>query len=627
MKRAGWAIMGILLCVWCLPSNVYGIGTIPSDGIQPKVNGPLLITAYSFSGHSLRYAQLYNSSDDVVSLDGWRVAVDTAVTQQIYMVLTGNIAPRKYVTIANSLTVPTATFLYIDTGLATDPTPTSISLLPPGTSNFNNEVVSPSVTASTPRTVGTPPTFNFTRNVSATTGNFLTTFSAFVPTADFSLLSDGLYIAPAPPELHVIEVYPDAKSCSPLEKDLTCADYVKIQNRSTASVDLTSFRVRTGQYGSSSTASNTTMLSGTIAPGHSASFSIALSSSGGWVWLEDAYGTVGYDSTLVNYPSSSGHDNEAWSIDDRNTWRWTTYPAPGDTANTFPPAIAVNQCNGVVINEIAANVATEDQYVELKNSSDAAIDLTGCALQTNRSMTKQYVFGPEWLEPGAYRTVYIKDTGLTLTKTTSGIVYILSSDLTTETDAVTYENLDENTSWAKVMGEWTQTYAVTPGAENAWQQYPACESGYERNLETGLCNKIQESSGLATSCENGKERNPATNRCRTIVSTSSLLTPCASNQERNPETNRCRVVESSAGLKPCAVNQERNPETNRCRNKASSTTSDFPVQAIAQSGEATLGWWAFGGVGTLAAGYAGWEWRREVLSIIKKAASFIPGRF
>lgn len=630
MKRAGWGILAILFVLGSQFTPTYALDTVPSTGIQTKVNGPLLITGYSFSGHSLRYVQLYNSSGSVVSLDDWRVSLEYAPSgQQTYATLAGNVAPGKYVTIANETTVPTATFTFIDTNPTSDPIPTSVSLLAPASSNYLNEVATPSITSTTPRVTGTPATFYFARNISSSTGNFLSTFTAFIPSPTFGLISDGLYVAPVSPSLQTIEIYPDAKACSPIETDPACMDYVKLLNTSTAPIDLTQFRLRTGQYGSTSTNSNTAKLSGVLLPGHSESFSLNLSASGSWVWLEDAYGSMVYESSLQSYPSSSGHEQQAWSMDNQGVWQWTAFATPGDTPNVFAPAVPVNQCSGVIVNEIAANVATEDQYIELFNPSSVPMDLSGCIIQTNRSTTNQYVFSNEALEPGAFRTVYIKDTNLTLTKTTSGTVYILSSDGMSEADSVYYENLAENTSWAMVQGQWVQTYAITPMAENMWLQYPACESGYNRNLETGLCNKITVAGSLTTTCGDGKQLNPDTNRCRSIVATTSLLTPCAPNQERNPETNRCRTITASANdLKPCAANQERNPDTNRCRNtNNSATTADFPVQAAAQSSQATLGWWAFGGVGTLAVGYAGWEWRREMLAIIKKSAGFISSRF
>jgi len=37
---------------------------------------------------------------------------------------------------------------------------------------------------------------------------------------------------------------------------------------------------------------------------------------------------------------------------------------------------------------------------------------------------------------------------------------------------------------------------------------------------------------------------------------------------------------------------------------------------------AFAGWWALGGVGTLAAGYGAWEWRREMISALGKVKGF-----
>jgi hypothetical protein len=529
-------------------------------------------------------------------------------------------------------------------------------LSPPKESNFNSEIVTPTVTASTPKVTGTPAVYYFARNASTATGNYLTTFAAFVPSATFSLVSDGLYSVPPAPPLAIVEIYPDASLCSPFQPPATCSDYVKMQNTSSAELDLSHYRLRTGTSGQSATPSNTSALSGVLGGGHFFSVPITLSASGSWVWLEDAYGTTKYDQTSVGYPSSSGYDTQAWSLNPTlNTWSWNIYPNPADAPNTFAQAATVNQCYGLKINEIAANLATEDQFIEIQNETDILIDLTGCVIQTNRSTTKQFVFGSQSLEPGAVTAIYIKDTDLTLTKTTSGTVYILSSDSTNEVDSVDYDSLAENTSWATVNGDWQQTYGVTPNGENIAAAFPACEQGYERNLETGNCNKTAtvqvtdmadcgtgkyrstetnrcrtlDSSVVTTSvCDEGQYRNPATNRCKSLVSTTSVLTPCAANQIRSPDTNRCRAATATTSdVKPCAANQERNPATNRCRNASTTATkSDFPVQTVAQTGEATLGWWAFGGAGTLAVGYAGWEWRREVLSVIRRFFQFASGK-
>ena len=653
MKRLGWGILAFIVSLTCsVPASA--LETVPTA--PNKITGPLLVAGYSFSGSNLRYVQLFNNSSNLVSLDGWQVTTTTKTAPfatTSYVTLSGLLEPGKHVIAALPGIVDRPSFIFPFMPANSTPIVGAIALLPPASLGYNDESVSvPTITSTTAKEVdGSNTNYYVKRELSATTGNYLSGFAFILPTE--KLKNDQLYVSPQSPLLQIVEVYPDAKACSPFEASALCGDYIKLFNASSSPIDLSMYRLRTGTYGQSASSSNTRTMNGTVPAGQYVWFPISLSSSGSWVWLEDTYGTARFDQTAVEYPSSSGHSNEAWAYDVvSGGWRWTTLPSASNSPNTFPVLPPVNQCSGVRLNEIAANVATEDQFIELYNPTVSDIDLTGCVLQTNRSKTAIYTFSQTQLASGSYTTVYIKDTSLTLTKTTSGTVYMLSSDLLTEVDTVAYANLNETTSWMNLEGVWMQSYVVTPNAENSYQQYPTCEDGYYRNAETGNCNKqaanestladcgpgkyrspdtnrcrsLEALATALTPCDEGQYRNPETNRCRSLVSTASILVPCAANQERNPETNRCRAIGSSSDLKPCAENQERNPDTNRCRNKTSNTTADFPVEAVAQSGQATLGWWAFGGVGTLAAGYAGWEWRREVISWIRRILPFGIGR-
>ena len=325
-----------------------------------------------------------------------------------------------------------------------------------------------------------------------------------------------------------------------------------------------------------------------------------------------------YDSSIVSYPSASGHEAWAWAYNgNTGQWQWTKYPVPYSAPSQFSQGGVVNQCAYMRLSEIAANV--ENQFIEVYNASATAQDISGCQLQTNRSQTTSFVF-PEatQLPANAYIAVDVASTGLEVTKTTDGTIYILNSDGTVEVDARSYQDLDENTSLALVGGTWLQTFSLSPSEANTYQQYPPCEVGYERNVETGRCNKITVATTLKA-CLSTQYRSEETNRCRNLTTASTSLTPCAPGQYRNPVTNRCRSSATTANtLKPCAPNQERNPLTNRCRTVPKIIQADFPVEAVKDTGEATIGWWAFGGVGILAAGYAGWEWRHEVTASIKK---------
>lgn len=252
-------------------------------------------------------------------------------------------------------------------------------------------------------------------------------------------------------------------------------------------------------------------------------------------------------------------------------WLVSKQPSPG-MPNLLPP---VNYCDGVRLSEIGANL--DEQFIEIVNISNQPVSLSGCQLMTNRSVTKSFEFGEEILEPGNFRIIKISDTLLNLTKTTTGAVYLYSSDGELEVDSAKYVNLSKDTSWSVVNSEWVQTYVLTPGYPNVFQEYPSCQDGYSRNLETGRCNKMVTAETL-TSCAVGYYRNEVTNRCRKIA-IASTLTPCKEDQERNPETNRCRkVATTTSELKSCADGYERNPETNRCRKTVSTAAGQFAVE-------------------------------------------------
>ncbi len=68
--------------------------------------------------------------------------------------------------------------------------------------------------------------------------------------------------------------------------------------------------------------------------------------------------------------------------------------------------------------------------------------------------------------------------------------------------------------------------------------------------------------------------------------------------------------------KPCKPGYERNPATNRCRkvaHKATTGQAGYAPQATTdQSSGNIASWVALGGLGAVALGYAGWEWRHEI---------------
>ena len=267
---------------------------------------------------------------------------------------------------------------------------------------------------------------------------------------------------------------------------------------------------------------------------------------------------------------------------------FTTYlnPTRGEGVACLPPK-PVNSCTGLKLSEIAANV--DEQFIEITNPTAKNINVSDCQLMTNRNQNK-YVFDEGILPTSGYLTVYIKDTALTLTKTTTGTVYLLSS-IGNQVDSVSYTNLSKTTSWALIDGTWRQTYELTPNAVNVWETYPSCPAGQYRNLTTGRCRNVPVEKTLA---------------------------PCKEGYERNPLTNRCRKIAVEEELKPCAEGWERNPETNRCRKKVSTEAAAFAIQPGDPTGSGTAYILASAGIVATTAGIVLFQFRMEIARMAQR---------
>ncbi|HEX5456014.1 MAG TPA: hypothetical protein VFW77_01470, partial [Candidatus Saccharimonadales bacterium] len=244
------------------------------------------------------------------------------------------------------------------------------------------------------------------------------------------------------------------------------------------------------------------------------------------------------------------------------------------------------------------------------------VSLAGCKLQTTDS-SKMYEFTDEELGPGEYKAFYNGITGLTLTNSTGGSVYLVNHDESEDIDQADYAaGLDDDVSWSLINGEWLQTFSLTPDKSNELLTLKPCPAGQFRNPDTNRCNSlIDEAAGLGP-CAPGKKRNPDTNRCRNITSFATALSACASDQYRNPATHRCKKYSSSGALKPCQPGQERNPATNRCRKSMALSDSGVnDVKDVLSTNTQSSGpGWSFAIFSVIGAfSYGIWEWRGEIL--------------
>lgn len=279
-------------------------------------------------------------------------------------------------------------------------------------------------------------------------------------------------------------------------------------------------------------------------------------------------------------------------------------------------------CSGVVISEILPNPSgtdTGNEYIELYNTTNQPVDLTGCVIKVGNTTKK--LNGT--IAPG-YQAFY----GIVLPNADGGTVEFITN--TTE-EAITYPaNLKDNQAWALVGGQWQLTEQPTPGVENVVitveetatatsATLEPCPEGKYRNPETNRCKTIETEEALKP-CDPGQIRNPETNRCKKADEALTSLKPCDAGQERNPETNRCRKVAAEAALAACKEGQERNPETNRCRKVAAATTS-APSSTLEQEvkNKQNISYGIFAAMAVLVLGYGIYEYRTNIANFFAKA--------
>ncbi len=294
------------------------------------------------------------------------------------------------------------------------------------------------------------------------------------------------------------------------------------------------------------------------------------------------------------------------------------------------------------LTELLPNPTSDDkghEFIELYNPNDSDIDLTHFRLKIGVSGENLYVFPADaTIGAHSYRTFYNSEIGFTLVNTSSQIVLVLS-DGTIMDQTDTYISPADGMAWAMVDGRWQYTDQPTPGSENfasvvvednesvTSTHLQPCAANQYRSPETNRCRTTALLTSVLTPCKDGQYRSEETNRCRSISAVLSSVKSCDDDQFRNPTTGRCKKIASSDELAvaDCGEGRERNPTSGRCRNVAASSVPEasFAVEPVKETGKAFIGWWTLGGVGVLALGYGGWEWRQEVMNMIRKIISSI----
>ncbi|HEX6258229.1 MAG TPA: lamin tail domain-containing protein [Candidatus Saccharimonadales bacterium] len=350
----------VILSVLFFAETLAAVPKVTAPVTAQPTNPPIAITSFGAEA-VLQFVELYNQLDVPVRIDGWRInftITDMApgATRERTIAtaaLRGWLLPDKYVALErDGVNEATVSFTVAPEAMAEFSLPRVTTLW------LSNETGEEVHAVSIPTSAHLASSWFQHRQRGKTltaTGDFAKDFIARSGAAE--LYSEPTYRPPvALRGLEIHEVLAHPADCSPSDVSLACGDYIKLYNAGVAPINLAEYRLRVGYQGQS-VGINTMFTWGRairpdtdelwLAPGqfftlhtrndHTAykGQPLQLTNSGGYVWLEDAWGTVTYRDSIVLYPGTTGKQGFSWARNSQGAWRWA-YPAPGERNNLQP---------------------------------------------------------------------------------------------------------------------------------------------------------------------------------------------------------------------------------------------------------------------------------------------------
>jgi len=323
------------------------INVTPSPPVLVSTVPDVVMTAFS-TGDQLDLLELYNQSVTAVDLGQMSVVTtDSFGAPQTISLRQGWLLPKHYVTFTDSSAV-VGVLAFGVSQRATMGDIAKVGIMRQGIETQSVDVPSPTNYAWAQHKQRGNATIK-------QTGIFATDFNKKTANSPASVMSDPLYQPPITlGGLALREVHANPVACAPdaaSALDLRCGDYVKVVNGGDGPVNLASFRLRVGKFGdtagiasaflwqqSSLTADDEYILeSGEMLIVHLRDDlrPIALSASGNYVWIEDAYGVKTY--SYVAYPdlTAAQYREKSWGFDTESGVWLAANPSPDTIENDF----------------------------------------------------------------------------------------------------------------------------------------------------------------------------------------------------------------------------------------------------------------------------------------------------
>ena len=355
----------------------------------------LEISAYQWdeAGRDIQLVELYNTGDVPILLSDWKIqgtfgtvgsdkklAIAGIVTMDISQRANGGvgyITPGAHVVVDAGRGVSNASFdMTAWSAMKPNDKLYSLTTIPKLSTTATNEYILKSPSGSYDELMRRAP---ITDGYTSTLTNF-----AAAPLAQ--LYDYGLYTIPVAPELQIVEIYPYAKSCDPFDTDIYCHDYVKLYNGTSETVDLSGYALRTDSSSTNRTTANTVQLDayGLVAPysyvvihATDDGAGLSLTNSGGYVWLEDAWGMSVFKDTLRAYESAGTTKQQfGYALNTAGDWVWTSEPNPLG-ANRFP-VIVEQPVTNPSVTECPAGKYRSPETNRCRAIEEAVNELSSC---------------------------------------------------------------------------------------------------------------------------------------------------------------------------------------------------------------------------------------------------------
>lgn len=354
-------LVGVIYCAQMLlfVNPVAALAAEPTPDEYWLRDTNLKISAYQRvpTGSDVYYLEVFNDSDDaLLSMSDWIItgvfasgAVIQRIPLNVHGLYPGELAPRKHAVIEIAAEVQGASYA---AAWETQPSANAIlanlevSAVRSGykTDSYQLKTTTDSVTKKTIYD-------DFWVRSQISGESYTSTLSSFT-ISSLQLLDDGLYETPASFPGSIVEIYPYSSDCAPNDLSSLCGDYIKLK-LDDGLTDYTEYVLRTDSNSSSRTSSNTFYLADyalsddgylTIIQTQDGD-KLSITNAGGYVWLEDLYGTRVYGSTMTSYePAGTDEQGLSWARAEDGAWYWSTTPQPSAPNRITLPVEEVAAC-------------------------------------------------------------------------------------------------------------------------------------------------------------------------------------------------------------------------------------------------------------------------------------------